>query len=85
MATLSPWGKVAPMVETTLRVTGMSCGNCVEHVAQALRQVPGVAAVDVALAEQRARVTHDPARAPVPALIAAIEAAGYEAGAPTGS
>ena len=70
------------MVETTLRVTGMTCGNCVKHVTQALRDVPGVTAVDVALAEQRARVTHDPARAPVPALVAAVEAAGYEATAP---
>jgi copper chaperone len=70
------------MTETSLRVTGMTCGNCVRHVTEALRGVPGVSAVDVALAEQRARVLHDPARAPVPALIAAVEAAGYEAAAP---
>jgi copper chaperone CopZ len=68
------------MIETTLQITGMTCGNCVKHVTAALRAVPGVSAVNVALAEQRARVVHA-AGAPVAALVAAVEAAGYEAAA----
>jgi copper chaperone len=67
------------MTETTLRITGMSCGNCVRHVTEALRGVPGVGAVEVVLAEARAKVVHDAARAPVAALIAAVEEAGYQA------
>jgi len=70
------------MIETTLTITGMTCGNCVKHVTAALRGVPGVTTVDVALAEHRARVVHDPTAAPIAALVAAVEAAGYEATAP---
>lgn len=67
------------MTETTLDVTGMSCGNCVKHVTEALRGVPGVTAAQVDLAGKLAVVVHDAAAAPVTALVAAVEAAGYEA------
>lgn len=66
----------------TLRVSGMTCNGCVKHVDAALRGVPGVTAVEVDLANGRAKVVHDPDKAPVPALVAAVDAAGYEA-APT--
>ena len=66
---------------TTLAITGMTCNGCVKHVDQALRAVPGVSAVEVALAENRAKVVHDPEQTPVPALIAAVETAGYSASA----
>ena len=59
--------------ETTLAIRGMTCGNCVKHVDAALRAVPGVVAVAVAL-PGTARVTHTGDRAP---LVAAIEKAGY--------
>ncbi len=63
---------------TTLRITGMSCNNCVRHVDKALRGVPGVTAVEVSLPEGRAKVEHG-ADTALPALIAAVESAGYEA------
>lgn len=63
---------------TTLRITGMSCNNCVRHVDKALRAVPGVTGVEVDLPEGRATVEHAETTAP-PALIAAVESAGYEA------
>src|SRR5688500_6106796 len=44
----------------------------------ALRRVPGVETATVNLATERATVAFDPARAAVPALQAAVEAAGYE-------
>ena len=61
---------------TTLRVSGMTCNGCVKHVDAALREVPGVTAVQVDLASNQARVVHE---ASVPALIAAVVEAGYEA------
>jgi copper chaperone len=70
------------MTETTLAVTGMTCGNCVKHVTSALRAVPGVTAADVNLEHGRAIVAHDSSRASVAALIAAVEAAGYTASHP---
>ena len=57
----------------------MTCNGCVKHVDAALRAVPGVAAVEVLLFDQRAKVVHDPERSPVPILLAAVEGAGYEA------
>ncbi|MEO8846642.1 MAG: cation transporter [Kofleriaceae bacterium] len=63
---------------TTLRITGMTCNNCVRHVDSALRQVPGVAKVAVSLPEGQAMVDHDDLTT-LPALLAAVVSAGYEA------
>jgi copper chaperone CopZ len=56
----------------------MTCNGCVRHVDKALREVPGVTAVEVSLPEQRAKVVHDESAA-VAALVAAVETAGYTA------
>lgn len=60
----------------------MTCNGCVKHVDQALRAVPGVTAVEVTLAEHRAKIVHDPAQATLPSLVAAVEGAGYTCHAP---
>lgn len=57
----------------------MTCNGCVKHVDAALRAIPGVAAVEVLLIDQKAKVVHDPERSPLPLLIAAVEGAGYAA------
>jgi copper chaperone CopZ len=67
------------VITTLLRVTGMTCNGCVKHVDTALRAVPGVAAVEVLLVDQKAKVVHDPEQSPVPILLAAVEGAGYNA------
>src|SRR5689334_9543982 len=67
-------------VITTLRITGMTCNGCVRHVDQALRGVPGVSSVEVSLANGTAKVVHDESAA-LPAMVAAVESAGYEAAA----
>ncbi len=59
-----------------LKVTGMTCGHCVKHVSEALQGVPGVTGVDVDLAAGIARVA---GAADSPALIAALDDAGYPA------
>jgi copper chaperone CopZ len=57
-------------------VKGMTCDNCVHHVTEAVRRVPGVTATEVSLATNTARVEGDfDARQ----VIAAIEEEGYEA------
>lgn len=65
---------------TTLRITGMTCNGCVRHVDKALREVPGVSAVEVSLPDGTAKVVHEQS-ARIQALVAAVEAAGYEAAA----
>ncbi|MBB5390976.1 MULTISPECIES: heavy metal translocating P-type ATPase [unclassified Herbaspirillum] len=61
-----------------LEIGGMSCASCVTRVEKALKKVPGVAGVSVNLATERASVATLGAVA-LPALIAAVEKAGYQA------
>lgn len=56
----------------------MTCNNCVRHVDKALRAVPGVTAVEVSLPDQTAKIVHADTTQ-VPALVAAVESAGYDA------
>jgi copper chaperone CopZ len=62
----------------TLAITGMSCGHCVSHVKSALEKVDGVTAVNVSLDENRADLTLS-GNVGDSTLIAAVEAAGYQA------
>jgi len=63
---------------TDLNIAGMTCASCVGRVERALKKVPGVAAAEVNLATERARVTAF-ADVGVEQLVAAVKAAGYEA------
>ena len=60
-----------------LRISGMTCGNCVAHVTKALDAVPGVKGVDVDL-EGTATVTAKQGISRA-ALVAAVDDAGYSA------
>ncbi|TME72405.1 MAG: copper-translocating P-type ATPase [Chloroflexi bacterium] len=57
----------------------MTCASCVANVESALRGVSGVKSADVNLATERATVELDPTRADFPALVRAVERAGYGA------
>ena len=61
-----------------LGVQGMTCASCVRRVEKALASVPGVERAAVNLATEEAMVTlAGPAAAPVEALEAAVDHAGY--------
>ena len=62
-----------------LVVTGMTCASCVMSVESALSSVRGVESADVNLATERASVRYDPAQVDMPALVRAVERAGYGA------
>lgn len=64
--------------EVTLAIAGMSCASCVGKVEKALRVVPGVVDAQVNLATGRASVRVLDGGV-TPALVAAVEVAGYEA------
>lgn len=64
----------------TLRVDGMTCGACAEHVRQALEKMPGVRSAAVSYPQRRAEIRADPSTdLDVALLIAAVSALGYQA------
>ncbi len=68
----------APEEEIQFGVRGMTCAACALRVEKALRRVDGVAAADVNLATERARVGYRGGSGLPGALYAATRAAGYE-------
>src|SRR6266852_3680435 len=74
-----PGEGVASLGRRDLAITGMTCASCVANVESALRGVSGVKNADVNLATERASVQLDPTRADLPALVRAVERAGYGA------
>ena len=66
--------------KTELSVSGMTCSNCARHVTEAIQSVPGVHSASVVLETGRASVRWNPdASANIPAVLAAVKEAGYEA------
>lgn len=61
---------------TTFDVQGMTCDNCVHHVTEAIKSVPGVTEAQVNLATNSAAVQGD---FDAQKVIAAVEEEGYEA------
>ena len=58
-------------------VLGMDCSGCVNTVRRAVADLPGVHAVEVFLAGERAEVAFDPARTHLEAIREAVRSAGY--------
>lgn len=69
--------------QTTLKVQGMTCRSCIQHVKQALTEVEGVAEIQIEFTERKVRVRHQLEAAPVEALVRALTEAGYVATAET--
>ena len=80
---VDPSTQRAAVQETQFGIRGMTCAGCALRVQEALRKVDGVAAADVNLATERARVRYRGDGAFPEALYAAVRGAGYEAIAAT--
>ncbi len=65
-------------VDISLPIRGMTCAACVMHVEHALQETPGVLAVSVNLATEKAAVSLMPGPVPLEALRHSITDAGYE-------
>jgi Cu+-exporting ATPase len=69
-----------PVPDTVeLSINGMNCASCVGRVEKALKGAPGVLDASVNLATHRATVQVLDASDTVPALVASVKSAGYEA------
>jgi copper chaperone len=72
------FGKKEKQIELTVR--GMTCGHCEMRVTKALVGVDGVRKAEVDREKEQAIITVDPkAEIALESLIAAVEAAGYQA------
>src|SRR5438445_13170611 len=58
-------------------VKGMDCAECTQHVQHAIAALPGIEAVDVFLASEKAIIKLDPSRVDLPAIRQAVAGAGY--------
>ena len=67
-----------PVEHTELQVTGMTCVACAARIEKVLNRMDGVSAA-VNFATEKARVDFNPQNTDVPALIAAVQRAGYNA------
>ena len=67
------------MEKIEFKVEGLHCDGCVKSVTRMLTGIPGVEKVDVSLAEGKAQVSFDPAKAGLPEFKRAVERAGFRA------
>ena len=67
------------MEKIEFKVEGLHCDGCVKSVTRMLSGIPGVEKVDVSLAEGKAQVSFDPAKAGLPEFKRAVERAGFKA------
>lgn len=63
-------------MKTTIKISGMMCMHCVDHVQKALLAVSGVTSAEVELVEGKATVEYE-APAELSALEKAVTDAGY--------
>jgi len=70
---------MSDIVKREFAVVGMHCGGCVQSVTRAVSRVAGVKGVNVSLENKAATVEFDAAAVAPAAIVAAIEAVGFEA------
>jgi Cu+-exporting ATPase len=76
---ISKAGFSVPPTSVRLDIGGMTCATCSTRVEKVLRKQPGVASAQVNLASEVANIAFVPGVIDVPALVDAVERAGYEA------
>lgn len=62
-----------------LKVSGMHCASCANHIEEAIKKLPGIESATVNLAAERATVRYDSAMTSLDQIVAAVAAAGYSA------
>jgi periplasmic mercuric ion binding protein len=65
--------------EVKLKITGMTCGGCGNHISSALENTKGVIANDVKYPGDTFTISYNPNETSVVEIIKVIEKAGYKA------
>lgn len=65
-------------MQTTLKVSGMTCGHCEKAVKNALEDLSGVSGVEVHLDTGHVDVTYDKSEVTIEAMKEAVEDQGYD-------
>lgn len=66
------------MEKVTLKVTGMSCGHCVNKIETALQQLNGVEKATVNLKKGMAKIKYDDSIQTLEKLISTVSEVGYQ-------
>ena len=66
-------------MKTIVRITGMHCSSCALSIDDGLEELVGVKRAKTSYAKQQSEVEFDPEVVTEAALIAAVQAAGYQA------
>lgn len=67
----------AQVTTKTFRVSGMTCADCVAHIADSVMELQGARKVSGNLTQRTVKVGFDPERLSVEQIVQAIEGAGY--------
>ena len=79
-AVLNAGSVTATMNQSVFEIDGMTCEGCATTVAQTIKQVPGVLAIDVNYEERTATVGVQPGeKIPTESIKEALRTAGYSA------
>ncbi len=62
----------------TFKVSGITCLDCVTHIANSVKQLPGARKISGNLTQNTVKVGFDPDVVSVEQIIQAIETAGYK-------
>ncbi|HJW89006.1 MAG TPA: cation-translocating P-type ATPase [Anaerolineales bacterium] len=68
---------MSPTELLEVHIQGMDCADCTRQVQQAIARLPGVEAVEVFLASEKALIRHAPGQLELPAIRKAVAEAGY--------
>ena len=85
MSTLAFWtsAQEAAQKQTTLKVSGMSCGECAKTVEKEAKKIAGVKTAKVDQPKGEAEITYDPAKTSPEAIAKAInQKTGFKAEPP---
>lgn len=63
-------------------IQGMTCGNCVRHVEEALKNLSGISQLEVSLEKHEAFLEYDSTLVTYGAMASALNDAGYNLGKP---